>query len=196
MRVRPALLADLPAVSRLAAGLVRLHHELDPARFMLIEPVEAGYQWFFSRELGRKQAIILVAEEGDRPRTAPAPRILGYSYATLEGRNWNDLLDACGKLNDIYVDPAARRRGVGHLLLAETVAALRALGAPRVVLLSAWGNPDAHAFFEREGFRRTMLEMTAELPGLEKRAENGRGGRGQKESGRTAAKRPARGLRR
>jgi GNAT superfamily N-acetyltransferase len=35
--------------------------------------------------------------------------------------------------------------------------------APRVVLLSAWQNPDAHAFFEALGFRRTMLEMTAEL---------------------------------
>src|SRR5215471_4539872 len=165
MRVRPARPADLPAVSHLAAGLVRLHHELDPARFMLVEPVEAGYQWFFSRELGRKRAVILVAEDDDSPEPAPAPRILGYSYATLEARNWNDLLDACGKLNDIYVDPAARRRGVGRVLLAETLAALRALGAPRVVLLSAWRNPEAHAFFEAAGFRRTMLEMTAELPG-------------------------------
>jgi hypothetical protein len=31
------------------------------------------------------------------------------------------------------------------------------------VLLSAWRNPEAHAFFETLGFRRTMLEMTAEL---------------------------------
>jgi hypothetical protein len=31
------------------------------------------------------------------------------------------------------------------------------------VLLSAWQNADAHAFFEALGFRRTMLEMTAEL---------------------------------
>jgi hypothetical protein len=31
------------------------------------------------------------------------------------------------------------------------------------VLLSAWQNPDAHAFFESLGFRRTMVEMTAEL---------------------------------
>jgi hypothetical protein len=31
--------------------------------------------------------------------------------------------------------------------------------------MSAWKNPDAHVFFESLGFRRTMLEMTAELPG-------------------------------
>ncbi len=157
MRIRPARPEDLPAVSRLAAELVRMHHRLDPPRFLLVEPVEDGYQWFFSRELKRKGALILVAEDSE------AGRILGYAYATLEGRNWNDLLDACGKLNDLFVDPTVRRAGVGRALVKEAVAALKARGAPRVVLLSAWRNPEAHAFFESLGFRRTMLEMTAEL---------------------------------
>jgi ribosomal protein S18 acetylase RimI-like enzyme len=156
MQIRPARAADLPAVSRLAAELVRLHHRYDPPRFLLVEPVEEGYQWFFSREVKRKDAIILVAED-------EASRIIGYAYGTLEGRDWNDLLDACGKLNDLYVDPTARRSGVGRALVHEMFAALKARGAPRVVLLSAWKNPDAHAFFESLGFRRTMLEMTAEL---------------------------------
>jgi hypothetical protein len=34
-----------------------------------------------------------------------------------------------------------------------------------VALLSAWKSPEAHAFFESLGFRRPMLEMTAELDG-------------------------------
>jgi ribosomal protein S18 acetylase RimI-like enzyme len=157
--VRPARQADLPAVSKLAAELVRLHHRLDPPRFLLVESIEEGYQWFFSRELKRKGALILVAEDADS--------IVGYAYATMEGRNWNDLLDACGKLNDLYVDPTARRSGIGRALVTQTFAELRARGAPRVVLLSAWRNPEAHVFFEALGFRRTMLEMTAELPALD-----------------------------
>ena len=48
--IRPAHPDDVPAVSRLAAELVRLHHRLDPQRFMLVEPIEDGYKWFFSRE--------------------------------------------------------------------------------------------------------------------------------------------------
>jgi ribosomal protein S18 acetylase RimI-like enzyme len=156
MQIRRARAEDLPAVSKLAAELVRLHHRYDPPRFLLIEPVEDGYQWFFSREVKRKAAIILVAEDEQS-------RIIGYAYGTLEGRDWNDLLDACGKLNDLYVDPTARRHGVGRALVTEMFAALKARGAPRVVLLSAWKNPDAHAFFESLGFRRTMVEMTAEL---------------------------------
>jgi ribosomal protein S18 acetylase RimI-like enzyme len=153
--VRPAKPEDLPAVSRLAAELVRMHHRLDPPRFMLIEPVEDGYQWFFSREIKRKAARILVAEDQGA--------IVGYAYATLEERNWNDLLDACGKLNDIYVDGSARRRGVARALVDATFAWFRERNAPRVVLLSAWQNPEAHAFFESLGFRKTMVEMTAEL---------------------------------
>jgi ribosomal protein S18 acetylase RimI-like enzyme len=155
MEIRRARAADLPAVSRLAAELVRLHHRYDPPRFLLIEPVEDGYQWFFSKEIKRRGAVILVAEDEGR--------IIGYAYGTLEGRNWNDLLDACGKLNDLYVDPAARRQGTGRALVTAMFAELRQRGAPRVVLLSAWKNPEAHAFFESLGFRRTMVEMTAEL---------------------------------
>jgi ribosomal protein S18 acetylase RimI-like enzyme len=153
--VRPAETRDLPAVSRLAAELVRLHHWWDPQRFLLVEPIEDGYLWFFSREIESDSALILVAED--------EARIVGYAYGRLEPRNWNDLLDACGKLSDLYVDAAARRQGVGRALVTEMLAALRTRGAPRVVLLTAWQNPQAHAFFEALGFRRTMLEMTAEI---------------------------------
>jgi ribosomal protein S18 acetylase RimI-like enzyme len=154
MRVRTARTSDLPSVSELAAELVRQHHALDAARFLLVEPIAEGYRRFFTGELRRKGALILVAE--DESTT------LGYAYATLEPRNWNDLLDAAGKLNDIYVDAGARRRGVGRALARAVLDELAARGAPRVVLMTAWRNPDAHVFFESLGFRRTMLEMTVE----------------------------------
>ena len=154
-------------MSQLAAELVRQHHRLDPQRFLLVEPIEEGYRRFFTGELRRKGALILVAEDETAAKDVPDgadPSILGYAYATLEPRNWNDLLDAAGKLNDIYVDPAARRRGAGRALALAVFEALRERGAPRLVLMSAWQNPEAHAFFESLGFRRTMLEMTRELP--------------------------------
>jgi ribosomal protein S18 acetylase RimI-like enzyme len=170
MLVRAACPSDLPRVGELAAGLVRQHRALDADRFMLVEPIAEGYRRFLGGELERKGALVLVAEDG----TAGAPageggRILGYAYATLEPRNWNDLLDAAGKLNDVFVDPEARRHGVGRALVAAALAELAARGAPRTVLVTAWRNPDAHAFFEALGFRRTMLEMTIEAPSAGKR---------------------------
>jgi len=40
---------------------------------------------------------------------------------------------------------------------------LRARGAPRVVLMTAWANGNARVFFEKLGLRPTMVEMTADV---------------------------------
>jgi RimJ/RimL family protein N-acetyltransferase len=45
------------------------------------------------------------------------------------------------------------------------MARLRDLGAPRVVLTSAWQNQAAHALFRSLGFRETMIEMAKEMDG-------------------------------
>jgi ribosomal protein S18 acetylase RimI-like enzyme len=68
-----------------------------------------------------------------------------------------------GVLYDIVVDPAHRGQGVGRLLLDATLEALKAKGAPRVVLSTAERNEPAQRLFARAGFRRTMIEMTREL---------------------------------
>lgn len=142
-------------MARMAAALVREHHVLDPQRFMLVEPVETGYRDWLQKEHARRGAVILVAEEDIE--------IVGYAYGILEPRNWNELLDACGKLSDVYVARAARRRGIARRLVEAMLLELEALGAPRVVLMSAEGNHAAQKLFASIGFRRTMVEMTIEV---------------------------------
>lgn len=146
---------DLPQVGILAGRLVRAHHEYDPKRFM--EPVdpERGYVHWFGSQLDSEDTTLLVAADEER--------VVGYVYARLEPRSYNELLDACTKLHDIYVDERVRRRGVGEALLRETFRRAKAKGAPRVVLLTASQNESAHRLFRRVGFRTTMLEMTREL---------------------------------
>ena len=91
--------------------------------------------------------------------------IVGYAYGRLEGADWNLLLAEHGALHDVWVEPEARRAGVARRLVTDTCARLTRLGAPRVLLHSAWQNIEAHALFERLGFRRTMVEMTREADG-------------------------------
>ena len=158
LSVRPATRADLPAVARLAARLVRLHHRFDAQRFLCLEPLEPGYERFLGSELADDDAVILVAVARDE-------RVLGYAYGRLEPRDWNELLDACGKLHDLYVDEEARGRGAASALVEAMVARLEAKGAPRVVLLSATPNAAAQKLFARLGFRPTMVEMTREKKG-------------------------------
>ncbi|KYF91219.1 acetyltransferase [Sorangium cellulosum] len=158
LTVRAAVRADMPEVARFAAQLVRLHHALDPHRFLCLEPLEPGYERWLTRELADPGAAIVVAERG-----GAEPALVGYAYGRREPRDWNSLLDACGALHDLYVDEPARRLGAGALLLEAVIARLRALGAPRVVLHTATQNAAAQRLFERFGFRRTMIEMTLEL---------------------------------
>ncbi|WP_437335909.1 N-acetyltransferase family protein [Sorangium sp. So ce394] len=156
--VRPAKRADMPEVARFAAQLVRLHHALDPHRFLCLEPLEPGYQRWLTSELENPGAAIVVAEQG-----GAEPALVGYAYGRREPRDWNSLLDAYGALHDVYVAEPARRLGAGALLLEAVIGRLRALGAPRVVLHTATQNAAAQRLFERFGFRRTMIEMTLEL---------------------------------
>lgn len=155
--LRPARRDELPAVARLAAKLVHLHHALDERRFFVADKIEEGYAWWFGREIDRADVVLLVAVRADV--------IVGYAYGRLEERDWNQLLDACGALHDLWVEEAERRHGVAAALVEATVAALVAKGAPRVVLHAAAGNAAARALFARLGFRQTMVEMTREADG-------------------------------
>ena len=155
---RPAAPADLPALGRLGALLVRLHHGFDAERFIAATPrTEAGYASFLATQLDEPSVVVLVAERDGA--------VLGYTYAGVEGYDYMALRGPAGVLYDIVVDPAHRAEGVGRLLLDATLAALAARGAPRVVLSTAARNEPAQRLFARAGFRRTMVEMTRELDG-------------------------------
>ncbi|MFN8497616.1 MAG: GNAT family N-acetyltransferase [Anaerolineae bacterium] len=154
--IRAATPADLAAVGRLGALLIRIHHDFDPQRFIAARPgTEQGYAGFLATQLAEPDAVVLVAERNGQ--------VVGYTYAGVEGWDYMSLRGPAGVLHDIVVDPAERGHGIGRLLLDATLAALKARGAPRVVLSTAAGNEAAQRLFAGAGFRRTMIEMTREL---------------------------------
>jgi ribosomal protein S18 acetylase RimI-like enzyme len=154
--IRPAGAADLPAVGRLGALLVRMHHGWDPVRFLsATEGIEELYASYLGSQLSDQRKLVLVAEQN--------AAVVGYAYAGLEGPDYMALRGPAGALYDIVVDPAHRERGTGRRLLDATVAALEARGAPMVVLSTAQQNEPAQRLFARAGFRPTMIEMTKEL---------------------------------
>ncbi len=150
--VRRARPEDLDAAAVLAARLVQMHHEADPGRFFLPPDVERGYRNWFRQEHERREAAIVVAAHGSE--------VVGYAYGTLEGRDWNLLLDRHGVVHDIYVADSERQRGTGRRLMDEITSELEALGAPRIVLSTMVSNTAAQRLFASVGFRSTMLEMT------------------------------------
>lgn len=156
-RIRDARQEDLQAVGQLAGRLVRMHHEMDRARWMLVDGVEAGYARYFASQLGTRGTIVLVAED-DENRA-----IVGYCYASLEDRNWTDLRDACGRLHDVFVVEGARRQGLARAMLLECVRRLTALGAPLAVTSTAWQNESSQALLRSMGFRPAVIEFAKDL---------------------------------
>jgi GNAT superfamily N-acetyltransferase len=156
-RIRDAREEDLPAVGQLAGRLVRMHHDYDRARWLLVEGVEAGYARYFRSQLGSPGTIILVAEDEE------SGELVGYAYAGLEERSWADLRDACGRLHDVFVVERARRQGLARAMLLECLRRLTALGAPLAVTTTAWQNETSHALLRSLGFRPAVLELVKEL---------------------------------
>ncbi len=154
--IRPAAPADLAALGRLGALLIRTHHDFDAERFIAAAPEsEHLYAAFLGRQLQERSIVVLVAERDGA--------VVGYTYAGLEGPDYMVLRGPAGALYDIVVDPARRGQGVGRQLLDATRAELAARGAPRVVLSPAARNEAAQRLFARAGFRPTMIEMTREV---------------------------------
>jgi GNAT superfamily N-acetyltransferase len=156
VRIRPATEADVAALGRLGASLLRLHYAFDMQRFLAPRGnVEEGYGWFLASQLREDDAAVFVAERDGA--------VVGYVYAGLEPHSWKELRDAAGFIHDVVVDEAHRGAGVATALVEAASLWLKAHGAPRVMLWTAERNPAAQRLFEQSGFRRTMIEMTREL---------------------------------
>jgi ribosomal protein S18 acetylase RimI-like enzyme len=155
--IRRAIEADLPALGKLGALLLRTHYEFDRRRFMAPgEQPDEGYAWFLGTQLREGDSAVFVAEQ-------PDGRVAGYVWASLEPQSWKELRDAAGFIQDIVVDEGARGAGIAAALLEVAIAWMKDRGAPRVLLWTAEPNAVAQRLFERLGFRRTMIEMTREL---------------------------------
>jgi ribosomal protein S18 acetylase RimI-like enzyme len=156
VNVRPALAADQETLGRLGTMLVEEHHGFDPQRFIAPMPdTPQRYGQFLVSHLASEDRTVLVADRDGA--------VIGYVFFGLEGFDYMVLRGPAGAIYDLVVDPDYRRQGVGKLLMDAALAELASRGAPRAVLSTADKNHNAHRLFEREGFRRTMIEMTREL---------------------------------
>jgi ribosomal protein S18 acetylase RimI-like enzyme len=147
---------DAASLGRLGALLVREHHDFDPRRFIAATARTADhYGSFLASQLNDSDVVVLVAEH--------QRAVIGYAYGAMEGYDYMALRGPAAVLHDLIVDHDYRGRGVGRALLNAIVQALTSARAPRLVLSTAERNTPAQQFFERMGFRRTMVEMTREL---------------------------------
>ncbi|SEI18740.1 Ribosomal protein S18 acetylase RimI [Rhizobium tibeticum] len=151
--VRPAVPADAQPLGTWGAELIALHHQFDAERFIGAgSATPSKYASFLEREIGRPDAVVLVAEDHGS--------LVGYVYAAHEGRDYMSLRGPAGVIHDLFVDPARRGEGIGRSLLEAAIYDLKSKGAELLVLSTAYRNEAAQSLFAAVGFRPTMIEMT------------------------------------
>lgn len=154
--IRRATAADLQTVGRMGALLMRMHHEFDRDRFMAPGlRSEHGYASFLGSQIDQTDALVLVAERESE--------VVGYLYAAIEGPSWKELRERAGYIHDILVEEQHRGSAIAEGLMNAAFAWMREHQVPRVILGTAASNSRGQRFFQRLGFRPTMIEMTKEL---------------------------------
>ncbi len=156
MRVRIATPDDVDAIVRLNAIVQGLHHRELPDRFKPPDPdayavvvraclTEDNRKWFLAELEPGEPVGYALAVRRERPESP-----LTRSLVLVE-------------LEQIAVDPAARRQGIGAALAREVIDHARRLGVNAVELTVHAFNEEAQAFFTTIGFKNVMLRMSVQL---------------------------------
>lgn len=141
---REATADDLPALVQLA----RAAHE--DTRFFKDTNFDRAraadlYALWVARDL-RERRVFVAEPPGE------AKRMLGYVSAGEEG-------DKEGRIGLIAVDPAARGRGVGRLLVRHALASFRARGVQSVRVATQGTNVPALRLYENCGFKAADVKV-------------------------------------
>jgi ribosomal protein S18 acetylase RimI-like enzyme len=152
--VRRANIDDARTIAEYAIKLFAQHREYDAHRFAEIASIE-GATNFYGSQTETKGAAVLIAELENE--------IVGFAYIQYESLDYANLLENAAWLHDLYVDERARGHNAGKLLIGQSIEIAKEFGADKLMLSVAAKNEYAQEFFERQGFRTTMVEVMLDL---------------------------------
>jgi GNAT superfamily N-acetyltransferase len=146
VEVRPARTDEIEEM----LPLIRAYCE-----FYETEPDDEGLRSMFETLINEpSQGAIFIARDGGK----------AVGFATLDWK-WSSLKAArIGYLEDLFVDPQARGRGIADALIEVCAARCRELGMPAMEWLTAPDNHRAQKVYDRTGAESgTYMEYDLEL---------------------------------
>jgi GNAT superfamily N-acetyltransferase len=152
--IRRATKADAGKIAEFAAALAEQHVGYDPVRFSRLITREGAERYYGSRTVDDNATVLLAEIDG---------RAVGFAYMEYEPVLYAELATRVAWLHDIYVEPDSRSGGGGNALMEAVQKEAKNSGADKILLSVAAKNSFAQQFFERRGFRTTMLEMMLDL---------------------------------
>lgn len=157
--IRAARDEDLPAMQPLFRALDELHAHLAPGFFQLAPGLPRLPRTLLQALRSADDALFVAQDDTDDG--ALVGIATARIYATPPAPSMTPLRRA--HLEDLYVVPAARRRGCGRSLLERVAAWARERDAAQL-LLTVWsGNAEAAAFYARLGFVTVNSVLSQDL---------------------------------
>lgn len=149
VHVRTAGTADAPCIGRL---LFDFNTEFDAPT-----PSAQELTSRFQTMLTRQDLLVLLAEDS----SADQPRAVGFAYLTLRPTPCSD--GPVAELEEFYVQPECRSRGIGSRLLGQARQQVRLCSALEMRIGVDEADTDARRFYERHGFRNVEPDETSRM---------------------------------
>ena len=147
MNIRPATQNDTFLLSSLCTDVQRMHADHYPQLFKMPQQDDFA-ESFFAEMLENPLVTVYIAEDGSQA--------LGYVLCRLveQPENVFTYLNRYLLIDQISVRPDEQRSGIGTMLLKQVQLHAAELGISKLQLNSWDFNLEAHAFFEKYGFKK------------------------------------------
>lgn len=155
--IRPATVADVPHVLPMVRAICDLHQARDPQRFRVLPDVIARYASWLPERAQDPRSVFVVAQD------STSAALLGFAVCTIEPEVPIFWVPECGWIHDLWVEPAARRRGIARAIVEFIAARFGAMGVAQIRLHTAAFNEESRALFKQAGFRPCVVEMLRTL---------------------------------
>ncbi len=116
----------------------------------------SGAQAFLSERLKASESVIFLASDADSGMDLGFTQLYPLFSSVRMCRAW--------VLNDLFVVPEGRRRGVAHLLMATATDFARSTGAEVIQLETENSNVGAQSLYEKEGWSKESGTSQYSLP--------------------------------
>lgn len=149
-------------------AICELHAAWDSARYATRDDVVDMYaRWLPERAVDPRSVFLVAHEQGDGSRTSAAVDagrpLLGFLVATVERAIPIYRVAEFGFIHDLWVEPAARSRGLGAMLVSVAIARFREIGVAQIRLETSLANEQARRLFTQSGFRVSTIDMLVEI---------------------------------
>jgi ribosomal protein S18 acetylase RimI-like enzyme len=155
--IRRAREADLPVLIDFVVKLAL--HVAGGAPRTLNEQEGVRLKNYFAAALSDKDKLVIVAEESNTGVVG-----MGYIYIWRSHGIWEQSAEPefkSGIIDDVWVEPACRKRGISRAMLRELVSFAERMGVHELILEYSASNREAEATWSNLGFKPTGVRAAA-----------------------------------